>query len=104
MSGAEFLFLSTTIGLGVLGLALLLTFIRLVRGPTLPDRILALDTMTTLALGFIAVIALRTGFTLYLDIAIAIGLIGFLATIAFSRYLLQRRTTISEATTGEEGE
>ena len=62
----------------------------MLRGPTLADRILALDTMTTLAIGFIAVIAIRTGITLYLDVAIAIGLVGFLSTVALARYMLQR--------------
>ena len=74
----------------MLTLALLLAVVRLLRGPTLPDRILALDTMTTLAIGFICVIAIRTGVTLYLDIAIAIGLVGFLSTVALARYMMQR--------------
>lgn len=89
MSGAEFLQLCTTATLGILTLALLLTILRLIRGPTLADRILALDLITTLAIGFIAAIAVRTGFSLYLDIAIAIGLLGFLSTIALARYLLK---------------
>lgn len=81
--------LAVLIALALLGLALILSFVRLVRGPTLPDRILALDLMTTLALGFVAAIALRTGFALYVDIAIALGLVGFLATVAFARYVMQ---------------
>jgi multicomponent Na+:H+ antiporter subunit F len=74
----------------MLTLALLLTVARLVRGPSLPDRILALDAMTTLAIGFICVMAIRTGVTLYLDVAIAIGLVGFLSTVALARYMMQR--------------
>jgi multicomponent Na+:H+ antiporter subunit F len=41
-----------------------------------------------LGMGFIAAIAILTGFTLYLDIAIAIGLLGFLSTVALARYLI----------------
>ena len=77
-------------GLGLLTLALLLAIARLVRGPTLPDRILALDMITTLAIGYIGIIAVLTGFALYIDIAIALGLLGFLSTVALTRYLLSR--------------
>lgn len=90
MSGAEVLAHATTLVLGILIVALLLTIVRLIRGPTLADRILALDMFTTLAIGFIAAIAIRTGFSLYLDIAISIGLLGFLTTVALARYLLRQ--------------
>lgn len=90
MTGAETLLHATTLALGLLGLALLLGILRLVRGPTLPDRILALDLIATLSIGFIATIAVRTGFSLYLDIAISLGLLGFLSTVALSRYLLKQ--------------
>ncbi|ATN33532.1 hypothetical protein ACO34A_06890 [Rhizobium sp. ACO-34A] len=74
----------------VLGISLLLTVYRVVRGPTLPDRVLALDMLVGIAIGFIAVIAIRTGYTLYVDIAISLGLVGFLATVAFARFILAR--------------
>ncbi len=90
MSGGAFLELTTVTALGLLAAGLAFTLIRLLRGPTLPDRILALDLFTILALSFIAVFAIRTGFALYLDIAIALGLVGFLSTVALARYLLQR--------------
>jgi multicomponent Na+:H+ antiporter subunit F len=70
--------------------AIVLATARLIRGPSLADRILSLDLITVLAVGYIAAIAVRTGFMLYIDIAIAIALVGFLSTIAFARYLLQR--------------
>lgn len=89
MSGSEVLLHATTAALGILILALFLAILRLIRGPTLADRILALDLITTLAVGFIAAVAIRTGFSLYLDIAISIGLLGFLSTIALARYLLK---------------
>lgn len=74
----------------VLVLATLLTVWRVVVGPTLPDRVVALDMLVGIVIGFIAVIALRTGYTLYIDIAIALGLVGFLATVAFARFILAR--------------
>jgi multicomponent Na+:H+ antiporter subunit F len=81
-----------TAALGVLSLALLLTVVRVVIGPTLPDRVIALDMLVAIAIGFIAVLGIRTGQTLYADIAIALGLVGFLATVAFARFILQRRS------------
>lgn len=74
----------------ILVIALLLTVYRAVVGPTLPDRVIALDMLVGIVIGFIAVIALRTGYTLYIDIAIALGLVGFLATVAFARFILAR--------------
>ena len=91
MSGAAFLELATTIALALQLAAIALTFLRLLLGPTLPDRILALDLLTTLGLGMIAVFALRSGTTLYLDIAVSVGLVGFLATVAFARYLVESK-------------
>ncbi len=89
----------------ILCAAFLLTVYRVVIGPTLPDRVVALDMLVGIAIGFIAVIAVRTGFTLYIDIAIALCLVGFLATVAFSRFILsrqpvegQRRTDVLDGT------
>ncbi len=80
----------TTIALILLGLGMLAAIFRIIRGPTLPDRILGLDTITILAIGVIGVFAIRTGLFLYVDIAIALALVGFLSTAAFARYLLSR--------------
>lgn len=90
MSGPEVLHFATTISLGILTLAFLVTIYRIITGPTLPDRVIALDMLIAVAIGYIAVVALRTGFTLYLDVAIALGLVGFLSTVAFARFVLQR--------------
>ena len=90
MSGAEFLSWATSITLAVLSIAFILTAVRVVIGPELSDRVLALDMLVSIGIGFIAVIAIKTGFTLYLDIAIALSLVGFLSTVAFARYILTR--------------
>ncbi|MCB1463840.1 MAG: cation:proton antiporter [Nitratireductor sp.] len=93
MSAEAFLNFAVLLSLGLLTVALLATVWRVVVGPTLPDRILALDTLVAVAIGYIAVIGVKTGFSLYLDIAIALGLVGFLATIAFARFVLERGMT-----------
>lgn len=90
MSPADMLSLATMVALVILGLALVLATIRIIIGPTFADRVLALDLLTMVAMGFVGAIAIRTGLTLYLDIAIALALLGFLATVALARYLMSR--------------
>ena len=90
MSAQDVLDMSINIALVLLSLAFLLTIFRIVKGPTLPDRILGLDMLVGAAIGYIAVIGVKTGYTLYVDIAIALGLVGFLATVAFARFILVR--------------
>ena len=77
-------------GLFLLSIAFFLTVYRVIRGPTLPDRVLALDMLVGIVIGFITVFAIRTGYMLYVDIAISLGLVGFLATVAFARFILVR--------------
>ena len=82
--------IAANIAFAILGLGLLVTVVRIILGPTLADRILGLDTLTTLGIGLIAVFAVRSGFYLYVDIAVALALLGFISTVAFARYLLSR--------------
>ena len=97
MTSTELLLHSTTVALTLLIAAMLLSSARLLRGPTLSDRILALDTLNTLGIGLIGVIAIRTGVALYLDIAIALGLVGFLSTVALARYVVLRGKAAPES-------
>jgi multicomponent Na+:H+ antiporter subunit F len=90
MSSAAFLDLAVQIALVLLSGSFLVTVFKVIYGPTLPDRVLALDMLVAVAIGFIAVLGIKTGYTLYLDIAIALGLVGFLATVAFARFILAR--------------
>ena len=92
MTAAMLLDWALTAALGVLSVALLITVVRIIIGPTLPDRVIGLDMLVAIAIGFIAVLGIRTGQPLYADIAIALGLVGFLATVAFARFVLQRRS------------
>lgn len=72
---------------GLLILAMFLAFIRLVRGPSLPARVVALDMMASLAVGIIGVYSVSSGQPIYLDVAIALALIGFLGTVAFAYFV-----------------
>jgi multicomponent Na+:H+ antiporter subunit F len=78
--------------LPLLSVALFLTFIRLVQGPSLPDRVVALDLMSTLGIGIIAAYAIATDQPVFLDVASILALITFLGTVAFAYYLEQRVT------------
>ncbi|TCD14092.1 cation:proton antiporter [Oricola cellulosilytica] len=89
-SSAAFLDLAVQIALAMLSASFLLSVFKVIHGPTLPDRVLALDMLVAVAIGFIAVLGIKTGYTLYLDVAIALGLVGFLATVAFARFILAR--------------
>jgi multicomponent Na+:H+ antiporter subunit F len=73
--------------LATLGVALLLAFIRLVKGPTLPDRIVAMDLFGMLVVGLIVVLAGSSRVRATLDAAIVIALIGFLGTVAYATYV-----------------
>jgi multicomponent Na+:H+ antiporter subunit F len=75
------------ITLAMLGLAMLIAFARLVKGPTLPDRIVATDLFGVLVVGLIVVLAGWSGVHATLDAAIVIALIGVLGTIAYATYV-----------------
>jgi multicomponent Na+:H+ antiporter subunit F len=74
----------------LLTIAVILAFVRLVRGPTLPDRVVALDLIATLMIGIIAVYAIATDEPVLLDLAIVLALISFLGTVAFAHYIERR--------------
>lgn len=93
MAASVFLDWSVNLALAILSLTFVITIYRVIFGPTLPDRVLALDMLVAVAIGFIAVIGIKTGYALYVDIAIALGLVGFLATVAFARFILSRGTS-----------
>lgn len=71
----------------MLSVALVLALVRLIRGPSLPDRVVALDLIAVLSVGLIAVFAIDTDQPLFLDNAIVVALIAFLGTVAFAYYL-----------------
>lgn len=67
--------------------AFILTFIRLLRGPSLPDRVISLDLITVIAIAFIGIFSIMRDEAVYLDAAIALALVSFLGTVAFARYV-----------------
>jgi multicomponent Na+:H+ antiporter subunit F len=77
----------TQFALVTLVVAMLVAVVRLVKGPTLPDRVVAMDLIGVLVVGLIVVLAASTGVRETLDAAIVIALIGFVATVAYGTYV-----------------
>ncbi|MCO1335436.1 cation:proton antiporter [Microbulbifer sp. OS29] len=68
-------------------LALVMCFLRIALGPTLADRVVALDVLNILAVAYCALLAIASGQPVYLDAAIALGLVAFLVSVAFARFI-----------------
>lgn len=75
------------ISLAMLGVALLISLARLLKGPTLPDRIVAMDLIAVLTVGVMVTEAAGSGQSVFLDAAIVIALVGFLGTVAYTWYV-----------------
>ena len=92
MIGNEFvpMFGPLTVVFAMLTAALFLSFIRLISGPSLPDRVVALDLIAVIAVGMITVYAIDLDQKVFLDAAIIVALIAFLGTVAFARYVERR--------------
>jgi len=72
---------------GLVGLGLLFAFIRIIKGPKMADRIVALDTFNVITVGVISLLSMFFNNPLYLDIAIVYGVLAFIETVTFSRYM-----------------
>ncbi len=82
---------SVTLALAMSGLAMFLAFFRLIRGPSLPDRVVALDLIGVVAVGVIAAYDILTEQPILLDAATVVALVAFLGTVAFARYVERRK-------------
>ena len=81
----------TYFAMPVITVSILLVFLRLLKGPTIEDRIVAFDLLTTIAIVFLSVYAIKTVSITILDVGIILALLAFLGTVAFA-YYLERRT------------
>lgn len=71
----------------ILAAALALTFVRVARGPSLPDRVVALDLLSSAGVGVMAAYVVLTGEVAFLDVALVVTLVTFLGTVALANYL-----------------
>ena len=79
--------------LAVLAVALFLCFLRLLLGPSLADRVAALDTLPAIGLAMLGVYAIEYDLAVLLDLAIVIALVSFVGTVAFAKYMERRKTS-----------
>jgi len=91
MSGAEFLTWAVDASFVMVMLSIGLGFYRIARGPTLADRVVALDMMTVSVVAFCGLYAIFAGDPAFIDVAIVVALIGFLATAALARFAERAR-------------
>jgi len=82
---------TSALALTMLVLGAILTFIRLIRGPTLPDRVISIDLIGILIVCVLVVMAGDSGQQAFLDVAMVIALISFVGTVAYARYLERER-------------
>lgn len=75
------------VALTLLAIAAGLTFIRLAKGPTLPDRVIAIDLIGVLMVCLLVVMGGVTGQQAFLDVAMVVALISFVGTVAYARYI-----------------
>ncbi|QNI02828.1 pH regulation protein F [Halomonas sp. SH5A2] len=75
------------LSLALMCLALCLAFVRLFKGPSLPDRVVALELFSSILVGTIGLVAIATDVPSLLDVAIVMALMAFMAAIGFARFL-----------------
>lgn len=80
------------VALIILGAAACLTFMRLLKGPTLPDRVVAIDLIGVLMVCILVVTAAATDQQAFLDVAMVVALISFVGTVAYSRFIERTRS------------
>ena len=82
----------SVVALTMLAAAACLTFVRLLKGPTLPDRVVAIDLIGVLMVCILVVTAAATAQQAFLDVGMVVALISFVGTVAYSRYIERSRS------------
>ncbi len=75
------------LALALLSLAIFGALVRVLRGPSLPDRMVALDLVAYLAMGFLGTYAVLADESTYIDAALVLALLAFLGTVSVARYI-----------------
>ena len=78
------------ISLTLVMISIVLVFVRVLRGPSLPDRVMGLDMIGLMAVSVIVLTAIVSGEAVLIDAAIALALVSFLGTLAFARFIERR--------------
>ncbi|RJS56213.1 Na(+)/H(+) antiporter subunit F [Bacillus subtilis] len=75
------------IALGIMAVSTLLYVIRVIKGPTVPDRVVALDAIGINLIAITALVSILLKTSAFLDIILLLGILSFIGTIAFSKFL-----------------
>jgi multicomponent Na+:H+ antiporter subunit F len=75
----------------MLALAAMVAFVRVIRGPTLPDRVISIDLVGVVIVMLVTVAAAATGEPAFLDVAMIVALVSFVGTVAYARYIERER-------------
>jgi multicomponent Na+:H+ antiporter subunit F len=86
------LYWAVLLTLAVIGLSIAGALLRVLRGPNLADRVVALDLVAYLAMGFLAAYSILAGEDTFIDVALVLGLLAFLGTVAVARYIERVRS------------
>jgi multicomponent K+:H+ antiporter subunit F len=78
------------VAMHAIGVALLLSLYRLLRGPTMPDRILALDTLYVNTIALLILFGMHLDSSIYFEAALVIAMLGFVGTVMLSKYVMRR--------------
>jgi multicomponent K+:H+ antiporter subunit F len=81
---------AVTVALSVVALAMLLSLWRLLRGPTIPDRILALDTLYVNTIALLILFGMHLRSAVYFEAALIIAMLGFVGTVMLCKYVMRR--------------
>lgn len=76
-----------TISLILFGISIAMTFLRIVIGPTFPDRVIAMDVIGVNIISVIAIISIFYNTKAYLDVILILGILAFISTVAFSKFI-----------------
>ncbi|MFD1008540.1 MULTISPECIES: monovalent cation/H+ antiporter complex subunit F [Oceanisphaera] len=79
--------ITITLSFIFLSIGLVLATIRLLRGPTLPDRVVALEVIASMTVGFIVLYSIRYDVPQLIDVALVLALTSFMTAVGFARYL-----------------
>ncbi len=90
MTGHIFIETTIVVCMHVVGLAMMMALWRLLRGPTLPDRILALDTLSVTAIAELMLFGMHLDSPIYFEAALVIAMLGFGSTVVLSKFVLRR--------------
>ncbi len=91
----NFFILAAYIAIGIISLSTVLTLVRFIKGPSLPDRVISLDVFSANLLALLAIYSVLSDKT-YLNVALIMSLVAFIGTMTFAYYLVQKRDKIED--------